>query len=185
MDSIARLVAEHDLIRRTLDAFERCVASLQTSPTPDAVRADLASFVSFFREFAEHEHHAKEESVLFAAVTDAHLPDNDEVVKSLLSEHETGRRYLLRLNELVSRQGSWSADHVQDAIREARSYALFMRSHIREEDGILFPLVQRCLPPALLTQLGHGLDRFEASPERRQARDRLYALSDALTRKYA
>jgi hemerythrin-like domain-containing protein len=183
MDAIDRLGAEHQLIRLTLDAMDKCIAGLQA--TPDTARAELAKFVSFFREFAEHEHHAKEESVLFAAVTSARLPDDDEIVKSLLSEHETGRRYLLRLDELVSREGPWSPDHVEDAIHQARSYGLFLRSHVREEDGILFPLMRRRLAPAHLTQLGHGLDRFEASPGRTETRERLHRQAHELQRRHA
>lgn len=183
MDAIDRLAAEHDIIRRTLDAMDKCLA--RASANPEVARAELAQFVSFFREFAEREHHAKEESVLFAAVTSAHLPDDDEIVKSLLSDHETGRRYLLRLHELLSRQGPWSTDQIEDALQHARSYGLFLRSHVREEDGILFPLIRRRLAPAHLAQISAGLDRFEATSGRSEARERLHRQAHELQRRQA
>jgi hemerythrin-like domain-containing protein len=124
VDPIELLMEEHRLIERVLDAL-------------DARVAEPARFVAFFGEFADGQHHGKEEEILFRAMIEAGVPERAGPIAVMLHEHDLGRTLM---NELAAAT-SWTPE----AEHAARSYSALLRQHIQKEDRILYPMARKIL----------------------------------------
>jgi hemerythrin-like domain-containing protein len=155
-DPIEILMEEHRLIERVLDALD--------------AKADApARFAEFFREFADDQHHQKEEGILFLAMLDAGFPHEQGPIAVMLADHERGRELIA---ELAAADG-WTPE-VEAA---ARNYSALMRQHIQKEDRILYPMARRVLG----RDLGRvGAACAESVRANAAAEDRLRALAAEL-----
>jgi hemerythrin-like domain-containing protein len=176
VDPIETLMTEHRLIERTLDALESFAAGLARGAP--ATRDDLGRFARFFAEFADAHHHGKEENLLFAAMVDAGFPKEGGPIAVMLHEHDLGRACVAVLRRVAGGAGELSADERARAAEAAGSYAAMLRSHIRKEDRILYPMAEGHLPPEAMTALAAAFDRYEG--ERGAAADGLVALAEEL-----
>jgi len=92
MDLISQLRTEHDLIEQvagSLSTYVRARARGEGDP------ADGPRFLSFFRLYAGHYHHAREEDTLFVALQrEAELPGDRGPIAVLLEDHRRMGRLL-------------------------------------------------------------------------------------------
>lgn len=97
MNSIERLVAEHDLTERALSLLETAVARIETGqPIP----AEFPLWaVRFIQEFADGCHHAKEEDVFFPLLKERGIPEQDGPIGVMLHEHVLGRDCVRQMRE--------------------------------------------------------------------------------------
>jgi hemerythrin-like domain-containing protein len=129
---IDQLLAEHDVIERVAGAF------LTYAAMPPAARpqADGVAFLSFFRLYANHFHHAREEDTLFVALRDrAGLPADRGPIATLLDDHV--RMAGLLADAEASLEGGAEPD-VQFRER-ATAYVHALWHHIDAENSVLFP----------------------------------------------
>ena len=84
MQLIDELRAEHDVIEQVAGALLTYAAS----PSPARARSDGAAFLRFFRLYANHFHHAREEDTLFVALRDrAGLSVDHGPVATMIADH--------------------------------------------------------------------------------------------------
>jgi hemerythrin-like domain-containing protein len=144
MEIMRVLTSEHRTIMTTLGLLERVGLSVLASDT-QAVR-DLASLLAFLRDFLVEGHLRREESVLFPLMRQCGMAWESGPLKLLAAEHEAGRLQLQRMQRLLG-----ELDRGEEGVRdqiflEIRSYRGQMEAHIRREDQVIFPMLQRLIP---------------------------------------
>lgn len=129
---VAMLVDEHRLIKRVL----RLLPTLRRRLLQNDWRGwgHAGELLVFVRSFSDAHHHMKEEDVLFS-----YVDSRADVVQVMKDEHEIGRRYIRRFAEAIEKRDSFSA---AEAIE---SYRVWLTAHIKKEDDIVFPWIDRQL----------------------------------------
>jgi hemerythrin-like domain-containing protein/ferredoxin len=127
-----RLVEEHTYIKRVLALTPRLTAGLPQALA--ARRERLAAVLDFIRGYADTYHHAKEEEILFTF-----FPGQSEIIRAFTTEHESGRGHV-RAAAAALTAGDGGA--VAAALT---AYAALLHDHIRKEDDILYPWMDRSL----------------------------------------
>ena len=144
------LVEEHRQIKRflallpaVLDRFDA-----RSEADRDLVRGGL----DFIRSYADRFHHAKEEDILFAS-----FDPGLDILKAMREDHERGRAHVRAAGEALARcDGEGIAANL-------RGYAGVLEEHIKKEDEILYPWMDRNLS---MRQVGELFARFRAVDDR-------------------
>lgn len=167
MTAVQDLFEEHRLIERVVFAMETFAG--QMCGDRDEERACLLRLVTFFREYADLRHHAKEEEILMPALTEAGCRWDEGLLLTIRKEHDFERHLLQTLRHLSLQVGDWSAEDCRRLRDVAQRFVKFMRSHIALEDRDLQRLVTERLSDAerdrLETKLQHFDDRRELQGE--------------------
>ncbi len=136
MQLIDELVAEHVLIDQVLGSFRayvegRCAGAVDP--------ADGAGYLRFFRQFAGHYHHAREEDILFAALVErAELPGDRGPIATMTADHARLAGLLDRLEPLLTAPGL-DADRTAELRRLALAYSHQLWHHIDAENSVILP----------------------------------------------
>lgn len=144
MEIMRVLTSEHRTIMTTLGLLERVGLSVLASDA-QAVR-DLASLLAFLRNFLEQGHHRREEACLFPLMKRCGMAWEQGPLKVLADEHETGRRQLQRIQALLGELDRGEETARDQIFLEIRSYRSQMEAHMRREDQVVFPMLQRLIP---------------------------------------
>lgn len=140
---VAILNEEHALILAALEAFERFAEHVRSG---DAFEAKVArDFLRFFREFADADHHHKEEEILFPWLEEQGLPHEVGPLAVLRAEHELGREtrlaLALALDDLAG--DPFELDTRLRFHALAQRFTELLRAHIEKEEHVLLPLARR------------------------------------------
>lgn len=131
-----RLVDEHVLIKRWITLIPKVIDNLDI----------VLKGVDFIRNYADKFHHAKEEEILFK-----YFDENLDILKTMHEDHETGRAHVRAIIEAVERRD-------KNAIAEhLNGYKELLTEHIKKEDEILYPWIDRNLS---MRQIGELYNRF-------------------------
>ena len=90
--------------------------------------------IDFIRSYADRFHHAKEEEILFK-----YFDENAPILKKMLDDHTTGRSHVRALIEAVEKRDK------REVAEHLLAYGELLKEHIREEDEILYPWMDRNL----------------------------------------
>jgi hemerythrin-like domain-containing protein len=144
------LVGEHGNIKRFL---ARVPAILERfDPASEADRRWMLDGVDFIRSYADRFHHAKEEDILFAC-----FDPGLDIIKAMREDHDRGRAHVRGVVEaLAQRDRAGVSAHLA-------GYAGVLSEHIKKEDEILYPWMDRNLS---VRQVGELFARFLAVDER-------------------
>ena len=139
MNSIDRLIAEHDLIERGLALLEKAAARIMAG---ESVPNGFACWApKFFREFADGCHHAKEEDVLFPLLKARGIPEEGGPIGVMLHEHDIGRDCVGRMKAAAEAE-----DFDGDSFAAAASeFVPLLRQHIFKENNVLFKMAEQVL----------------------------------------
>jgi hemerythrin-like domain-containing protein len=144
------LVDEHVLIKRWLALIPAVLDHLDLSS--EEGRRLILQGVDFIRSYADRYHHAKEEEILFAYF------DHDlDILKVMIQDHIQGRGHVKAVVEAVERQDKGALTKHLTAYRD------LLTGHIKKEDEILWPWMERNLTS---TQIGELYAKFQATDER-------------------
>jgi hemerythrin-like domain-containing protein len=171
--SIETMMNEHRLIVQVLGALDALVQKLENAdPVP---RQDVARFARFFREFADHLHHGKEEDRLFVKMNECGFPREYGPVAVMLAEHDAGRGHVSALAEIGSGTGPLDGVDRRRAIEHGSEFVPLLMGHIQKEDNILYPMAQQAIPPEAFQKLDADCDAFEqgvmSAADRQSLRD--------------
>ena len=141
---LRRLADEHLLIKRLLALLPRFTAEvdLVSAEGADLVRGGL----EFIRTYADKYHHAKEEEILFK-----YFDGGLDVIKTMLVDHVTGRGHVKAAADALAGKNAAAVAASFLAYRE------LLTEHIKKEDEILYPWMDRNLS---LTQVGELYNKF-------------------------
>lgn len=183
MHPLQVLMEEHRVIEQAigaLSAYARQVAEGAEHP-----RSDLAELVAFIREYADRHHHGKEEDILFRAMASHGMPLEAGPLAVMLAEHDQGRAYTQALAELVASEGTWDEKARQKLVSAANGYAQLLLTHIQKEDGVLYPMASRVIPPDAWGPIASEFEAFEAEPDHAARASRLVSAAATLADRYA
>jgi hemerythrin-like domain-containing protein len=108
--------------------------------------------VDFIRFYADKHHHAKEEQILFG-----YFDENSDILKAMHQDHEKARGHVKAVLEAMEKRD-------KDAIVEHLSaYRELLIEHIRKEDEILYPWMDKNLS---VTQVGELFSAFAEADEK-------------------
>jgi hemerythrin-like domain-containing protein len=144
------LVEEHGQIKRFLAVLPAVIDRFDARSEAD--RDLVRDGLDFVRSYADRFHHAKEEDILFACF-DPCL----DILKAMREDHERGRAHVQAAGEALARcDGEGIAANLL-------GYAGVLAEHIKKEDEILYPWMDRNLS---VRQVGELFTRFLAVDER-------------------
>jgi hemerythrin-like domain-containing protein len=160
-----RLVEEHALIKRFLVLVPEIAGRLDLESEGD--RELISRGVDFIRGYADRYHHAKEEDILFGCFD----PELD-ILKAMHEDHRRGRdRVKGILDSLERRDGEGVSENLH-------GYAEILSEHIKKEDEILYPWMDRNLSTR---KVGELFAAFREVDERfREAREGYEAFVEKL-----
>lgn len=152
MKSTKFLMQEHKLILRALDVLDAISASAEKNGRLD--EHDIGSVLDFLRWFADGHHQAKEEAILFPALTAAAAAQN-RPVQHMMLEHEQ-ERALIEQAETAVRVSS-----IPHFMRFADKLSSTLRNHIYKEDQIMFEIADELFDDTTDDEVTARLNRFE------------------------
>lgn len=157
--AVKKLVDEHVLIKRLLALVPTITDFVESSVEVD--KKLVLDCVDFIRNYADKYHHMKEEDILFKCV-DEHA----EIIQIMYKDHDTGRAHIKQVVE-----GAESGNKAQ--IKEhLHGYRDLLTQHIKKEDEILYPWIDRQLSDRQVGELFQKCSEADAS------------VGDELPRKY-
>lgn len=127
-----RLVDEHARIQRFIALVPRIVSRLDVAS--EAGREQVLRGVDFIRNYADRYHHAKEEDILFG-----YFPPELDILRAMLEDHRRGRARVQGILDALERRDE------AGVAANLSGYAGILAEHIRKEDGILYPWMDRNL----------------------------------------
>lgn len=139
-----QLVDEHVYIKQVVAYISNVLELVAQSEKID--KDLLTNVIRFIREYADKYHHAKEEDILFD-YTDKSL----EIINVILEDHVTGRGHVKAAVEGIE------TGNKEEIISHLTAYQALLTEHIRKEDEILFPWIDRGLTTS---QVGELFEKF-------------------------
>lgn len=174
------LSSEHRVIERVIAALETASTQLDSGrPVRPGFFLDAADFI---RGFADGCHHAKEEGVLFKAMTANGLPRQGGPVGVMLAEHEQGRSFTRAMRAAAERLQGGDVAAAGDVIGNARGYAALLRQHIQKEDGVLFPMANQIIPAGQHEAIFEGFETVEHEETGAGVHEKYLELAEKLER---
>lgn len=155
-----KLVDEHVLIKRWIALIPAVVENLDLAT--EAGRQMIMDGIDLIRSYADRYHHAKEEDILFK-----YFDKNSEILQVMYADHTTARGHVkAMLAALERRDKSALGQHLM-------AYRHLLTEHIKKEDEILFPWMDRNLSAGQIDelyakfnaadqQMGVAPDKYEA-----------------------
>lgn len=144
------LQSEHRLIESVLVSLREYASQL--SKADKAPQNDLNDFVEFLQAFADAQHHAKEEEILFEAMIRSGFPRQGGPIPVMLQEHDEGRRIVDELNGYAQKE-AWSDEVVMGIARASNALSELLRTHIHKEDNVLYEMAKDRLSPTEMEQV--------------------------------
>jgi len=134
------LAEEHRMIQRGLVVLGRMAAQLRSGGEvhPEVVEACLR----FLRDFADQQHHEKEEHVLFPWLEQQGLSHESGPLAVLRDEHEQVRDHVRRMSA-SARHLETDPEACRVFVAHAGELALFFWKHMLKENELLFPMAER------------------------------------------
>lgn len=126
------LVEEHKVIKRFVVLLPKVVREFDVRT--EEGRALILAGADFIRSFADRYHHAKEEDILFAC-----FEEGLDILKVMHDDHRRGRACVKELLEAVERGDPKGVE------ASLSDYAAILMEHIKKEDEILYPWMDRSL----------------------------------------
>jgi len=144
-----KLVDEHVLIKRWIALIPQLLERLDVDFPED--REILFKGIDFIRSYADKFHHAKEEDILFK-----YFDESSDILRTMLDDHTKGRSHVRALAEAVERRDK------QGIIEHLNAYRELLTEHIKKEDEILYPWMDRNLS---VPQVGALYSKFNEVDE--------------------
>lgn len=146
---IKKLVNEHVVIKKLVALIPRIVDNINLELEQDRETVRLS--VDFIRNYADKYHHAKEEEILFKC-----FDENLDIINVMCQDHESARNHVKEiLIGLREKNKEVVSEHLI-------AYHELLSEHIKKEDEILYPWLDRNLSD---TQIGELYSKFNKVDE--------------------
>ena len=153
------LSEEHKVILMVCDAAEREARAMRAAGRADAER--VGKMVDFFRNFADHCHHAKEEKHLFVKMGEKGFPSDFGPVGMMLHEHEVSRANVAAVADHLAAAAAGDAAALAAVADNLLGYVSLLRAHIHKEDHILYPMANQAFTEDDQAGLAAAFERVE------------------------
>jgi hemerythrin-like domain-containing protein len=157
MKSTNSLIQEHKVILRALDVLDAMSAEVEKTGT--APQAGLETILDFMRWFADAHHQAKEETILFPALTKA-AASQGRHVEHMAHEHDLDRKLIEQMEKDLR------LSNLSEFAAKANQLSSTVRNHIYKEDRMLFETVDQVLSPKEDAEVFQQLEQFDSALDR-------------------
>ena len=169
---------EHDAILRMLDATEEVAQRLGRRERVEP--QVLANLMEFFRLFADHCHHGKEEDLLFPLLEKKGMPRGGGPIGVMLMEHDHGRGFIRQMALEAEPHAGGNADAGVRWAAAAIQYVGLLREHIAKENQVLFVMAERMLSNTEQLELAEAFEKVEIEKMGAGTHERLHAMMEKL-----
>jgi hemerythrin-like domain-containing protein len=159
MKAIEKLVDEHTVILEMLGHLETAAKRIVADEGPPKEFFEIA--IDFARTFADKHHHWKEEYAMFGLLAQKHDGTIDEQIERHRSQHEQCRDLIQKMSESLAGYESKLDTPTRVLHRSIDDYVRILRSHIRSENEIFFPMVEAALSKGEDDSLNDAFDKYE------------------------
>lgn len=173
---------EHVVIKRVLQCLTAATDQAEKIGTLDS--ESLRKMIEFFRGFADHCHHGKEESRFFPVARQRGVSCGPGNINILLAEHEQGRSLIRSMDESLSAVEKGNGQARTQFCQHARQYVRLLTEHIHKEDDCLFPTADTMLSTADQQELVRDFEKMEHEEMGAGTHERLHTLADELCTKW-
>jgi hemerythrin-like domain-containing protein len=139
-----KMVDEHVLIKRWLALLPKVIETLDLEAEEGLQLINRG--IDFIRNFADKYHHAKEEDETFK-----YFDDNFDMIKVIRNDHVRVRGHVKAMLQAIENKDK------KTLVEHLLSYSKILPEHIKKEDEILFPWMDRNLTT---NQIGQLYSRF-------------------------
>ncbi|MFQ5519512.1 MAG: hemerythrin domain-containing protein, partial [Mariprofundus sp.] len=154
------LVEEHNIILKVLECTQKIITEAEDNGKLNAEAANTV--IDFFRNFADHCHHAKEEDRLFIAMEENGFPRQGGPTGVMFTEHEMGRSFIAGMANAVANAAEGDRDAVQQFAENGCNFIELLNNHIAKENNILFPMADQSLGETEMTTMLADFKQIEA-----------------------
>ena len=169
MQSLNILQEEHDNILRLTKVLR--LISMDIFHQGEPPTEDIRQIIYFIREYADGEHHAKEETILFKAMLE-HIPDDMAhalINHGMLQEHDQARFTIMTLETANNRYTITPTEELRlDILVALMTYADLLERHAIKEQQVAFPFGMRKLPIEIQKKIDHEMKAHLLEHEERQ-----------------
>jgi len=169
---------EHEIILLVLGAAEQEVKSIAAGGKVNAER--VGKMLDLFQNFVDKCHHAKEEKHLFVMLEQRGLPRDKGPVSVVLQEHEQGRRRVRAVADALDRAAKGDPDAARAVKENLWVYLKLLREHIKKENEVLFPMINKRLRPDDQEELELAFEQVEAEEMGEGVHEKYHALAHEL-----
>jgi hemerythrin-like domain-containing protein len=125
------------------------IANLDVESEPG--RQVIIDGIDFIRSYADKYHHAKEEEILLK-----YFDESLDIIKTIYEDHENGRAHVKAMLVALDKKD-------KEAVSEhLNAYQELLTEHIKKEDEILYPWMDRDFS---ITQVGELFSKFNRKDE--------------------
>jgi len=144
-----KMVDEHVLIKRWLALLPKVIDNLDLE-SEEGLQL-INNGIDFIRNFADKYHHAKEEDEAFK-----YFDENFDMIKVIRNDHVRVRGHVKSMLQAIeNKDKKMLAEHLV-------SYSQILPEHIKKEDEILFPWMDRKLTTNQIGQLYSRFNEIDA-----------------------
>lgn len=143
MKAIKILIDEHDLIIQCLDHLSLAAKKIVDNQGPP--KEFFEGALDFCRVYADKYHHWKEEYVMFSQLAQKHGGTLDNEIERHRSQHEQCRNLIQNVAESLEGYSMQLNENTRRVHRNVSDYVHTLRSHIKSENEIFFPMVEQTL----------------------------------------
>ena len=137
---VKQLVDEHTMIKVLLENIPKiCEIISRPSGFDDEL---VLQCVEFIKNYADKFHHSKEEDILFK-----YVDPNSDVIKAMLEDHKIARWFVKSVLRGIEKQD------VEMIAENLTSYGELLAQHIKKEDEILYPFIDRNITMSQVDEL--------------------------------
>ncbi len=177
MTATAVLKEEHRVIERMLAVLEVAAQRLEAG---ERVRPGLfREAVDFVRNFADKNHHGKEEANLFPRLEERGVPKEGGPLGMMLHEHDLGRGFIQAIEDAIEGYERNNEGAAQVIAENVGGYTQLLNEHIWKEENVLFQMADQVLSEDDQLDLA---ERFERVDEEVMGPDGLKRYTDMLER---
>jgi hemerythrin-like domain-containing protein len=167
------LILEHETILVSLRVLD--VISNRLESGKDIPVEDIAAPVKFLKIFVDRFHHCKEECILYPALQESGIHNQNGPIGMMLYEHDKGREFLSQMEESIA----VNPINKDDFIKSARNYTAMLRNNIKNENSVLLPIADIKIPPSKQEKIIQSFEELEKDVLGKETREKLNeALND-------
>jgi hemerythrin-like domain-containing protein len=179
MKALDQLRQEHQTLRTALAVLAAmCDRDARGQEVP---LEHFEQALDLLADYVDVGHHGREEELLFPALaqTDAARPGGP--VGPLTAEHKLARQYIKTMRKLLRRVARRQRGARKQFAEHVTLYSNLMEKHIRTEEEVLFPMIERLLSEGRKQDISAG---FEAAAMDERDRQRFGEMLESLRRTY-
>lgn len=163
---IENLEHEHSTILEFIKGFEKTLLALMEDNYFEANQYIEA--IKFIREYADKQHHQREEQILFRYLVEQGGNAAKKLVQSgMLVEHDQARFFVRELEAAMLRyEQQPSSEDKLNILTYGKSYCDLLVRHIDKENNVVYPFAKRILSEQAFASIALEDEQFSLTLKR-------------------